>query len=98
MAGSRGRSLSGMISQISSCSAVVWYRFEFDLCHSLTSKCKEIQLIHVLEAFPLPMLCADIFPWREALALKGPDGAALCEAAADRPYAWAEHKWVHCNC
>lgn len=51
-----------MISQISNCSAVVWYRFKFDLCHSLTSKCKEIQLIHVLETFPLPLLCADTFP------------------------------------
>lgn len=51
-----------MISQISNCSAVVWYHCKFDLWHSLTSKCKEIQLIHVLETFPLPLLCADTFP------------------------------------
>lgn len=87
-----------MISQISNCSAIVWYHCKFDLCHSLTSKCKEIQLIHVLEAFPLPLLCADTFLWREALAPKGPDGAALCEAAAGRLYAWAEHQWVRCSC
>lgn len=87
-----------MISQISNCSAIVWYHCKFDLCHSLTSKCKEIQLIHVLEAFPLPLLCADTFPWREALAPKGPDGAALREAAAGRLYAWAEHQWVRCSC